>query len=77
MKTPLKLLKLQVIGGAEDKVHGREILQTFFFARAGDDAHSYYSSASREPAIIGSRYLQILKTWVPSRLICWTFENAD
>jgi len=47
---------------AEDKVHGREILQTFF-ARAGSgDAHiAIIPSASREPAIIGSRYLQIFE----------------
>jgi len=40
MKTPQATkTAVLVIGGAEDKVHGREILQTFF-ARAGSgDAH--------------------------------------
>jgi cyanophycinase len=63
MKTPQATkTAVLVIGGAEDKVHGREILQTFF-ARAGSgDAHiAIIPSASREPAIIGSRYLQIFE----------------
>ncbi len=49
-----------VIGGAEDKVHGREILHTFF-GRAGslDARIAIIPSASREPAIIGERYQQI------------------
>jgi cyanophycinase len=49
-----------VIGGAEDKVHGREILHTFF-GRAGalEARIAIIPSASREPAIIGDRYQQI------------------
>jgi cyanophycinase len=49
-----------VIGGAEDKVHGREILHTFF-GRAGslDARIAIIPSASREPAIIGDRYMRI------------------
>jgi cyanophycinase len=51
-----------VIGGAEDKVHGREILRTFF-ARAGA-SNAYITiipSASREPSIIGGRYTRIFE----------------
>lgn len=51
-----------IIGGAEDKVHGREILQTFFSRSGSNDAHiAIIPSASREPAIIGSRYLNIFE----------------
>lgn len=49
-----------VIGGAEDKVHGREILHTFFCRAGSTDAHiAIIPSASREPALIGARYLSI------------------
>jgi cyanophycinase len=51
-----------VIGGAEDKVHGREILHTFFTRAGGTDAHIIIiPSASREPAIIGGRYIRIFE----------------
>lgn len=51
-----------VIGGAEDKVHGREILQTFFGRAGSGDAHiAIIPSASREPAITGGRYLSIFE----------------
>jgi cyanophycinase len=51
-----------VIGGAEDKVHGREILHTFW-ARAGASNASIaiIPSASREPTLIGDRYQQIFE----------------
>lgn len=51
-----------VIGGAEDKVHGREILHTFF-GRAGSLAAriAIIPSASREPVIIGDRYQGIFQ----------------
>lgn len=49
-----------VIGGAEDKVHGREILHTFWSRAGGSEAAiAIVPSASREPAIIGDRYQQI------------------
>lgn len=63
MRTP-KATKtaVLVIGGAEDKVHGREILHTFFRRAGATDAHiAIIPSASREPAIIGARYLSIFK----------------
>ncbi len=61
---PSKLTKtaILVIGGAEDKVHGKEILQTFFDRSGGLDAKiGIIPSASREPSIIGERYLQIFE----------------
>lgn len=49
-----------VIGGAEDKIHGREILHTFCSCAGGNEAViAIIPSASREPAIIGARYQQI------------------
>ena len=51
-----------VIGGAEDKVHGREILQTFFNRAGSTDAHiAIIPSASREPGITGGRYVSIFQ----------------
>jgi cyanophycinase len=51
---------IMVIGGAEDKVHGREILTHFFNRSGGLDARiAVIPSASREPAIIGDRYRSI------------------
>ncbi|NEO87778.1 MAG: cyanophycinase [Spirulina sp. SIO3F2] len=51
-----------VIGGAEDKVHGREILQTFFRRSGGSDAvMGIIPSASREPMLVGERYSKIFR----------------
>lgn len=51
-----------VIGGAEDKVHGKEILSTFFSRAGGTDAViGIIPSASREPTLIGDRYVQIFQ----------------
>ncbi len=51
-----------VIGGAEDKVHGREILHTFFGRSGSLDARlAIIPSASREPAMIGERYRAIFE----------------
>ncbi|NJO93777.1 MAG: cyanophycinase [Hydrococcus sp. RM1_1_31] len=51
-----------VIGGAEDKVHGREILHTFWTRAGGGDAMiAIIPSASREPILIGERYVQIFE----------------
>ncbi|BAZ05786.1 cyanophycinase [Calothrix sp. NIES-3974] len=51
-----------VIGGAEDKVHGREILRTFVARSGGTDAYiTIIPSASREPGIIGGRYIRIFE----------------
>ncbi len=51
-----------VIGGAEDKVHGRLILQTFFQRSGAENAQiAIIPCASREPAIIGDRYYTIFQ----------------
>lgn len=51
---------IMVIGGAEDKVHGREILRNFFSRAGGEDARiAILPCASREPSIIGDRYCTI------------------
>ena len=56
------LTAILVIGGAEDKVHGREILHTFFTRSGNMDAKiAIIPSASREPILIGDRYLRIFE----------------
>lgn len=51
-----------VIGGAEDKVHGKEILSSFFRRSGGTDAAiGIIPSASREPVLVGDRYQSIFK----------------
>lgn len=51
-----------VIGGAEDKVHGKEILHTFWTRSGGSDAViGIIPSASREPVLIGERYQRIFE----------------
>ncbi len=53
---------IMVIGGAEDKVHGREILQTFFKKSGGTNATiGIIPSASREPAAQGERYQKLFE----------------
>lgn len=60
MQQSTKTAAILVIGGAEDKVHGREILHNFF-RRAGSDKAliAIIPSASREPVISGDRYQRI------------------
>ncbi len=51
-----------IIGGAEDKVHGKEILQTFLNRSGGSDAVlGIIPCASREPTLIGDRYYHIFE----------------
>lgn len=53
---------VMIIGGAEDKVHGREILQTFFERAGGREAAlAIIPCASREPAAIATRYRDIFE----------------
>ena len=48
---------IMVIGGAEDKVHGRDILRSFFWRAGGEEARiAIFPCASREPEVIGERY---------------------
>jgi cyanophycinase len=58
-----------VIGGAEDKVHGREILRTFVGRAGANDAYiTIIPSASREPTIIGPRYIRIFEEMGASKV---------
>lgn len=51
-----------VIGGAEDKVHGKEILSSFVRRSGGTQASiAIIPSASREPLLIGDRYQRIFE----------------
>jgi cyanophycinase len=51
-----------VIGGAEDKVHGKEILHAFWERSGATEATiAIVPSASREPTVIGERYLHIFQ----------------
>ncbi len=51
-----------VIGGAEDKVHGKEILHTFWNrSGASESVIAIVPSASREPVLIGERYQKIFE----------------
>jgi len=54
---------VMVIGGAEDKIHGREILHAFFRRSGGPGARiAIIPSASREPSVIGSKYRMIFES---------------
>lgn len=51
---------VMIIGGAEDKVNGCEILSAFFESAGGKGATiGIIPAASREPTIVGDRYYQI------------------
>lgn len=57
---PLTKSAVLVIGGAEDKVHGREILYAFFERAGGQNANiAIIPCASREPDVISERYRHI------------------
>ncbi len=58
-----------VIGGAEDKVHGKEILSSFVRRSGGTDAAiAIIPSASREPLLIGDRYQRIFEDMGASKV---------
>ncbi|ERT03948.1 cyanophycinase [Lyngbya aestuarii BL J] len=62
MIPPPTQTSILIIGGAEDKVHGREILQTFFNRAGGAKAQlAIVPSASREPGLQGERYQKIFE----------------
>jgi cyanophycinase len=51
-----------VIGGAEDKVNGCEILNAFFKSAGGKQAAiGIIPCASQDPSVVGDRYYQIFK----------------
>ena len=53
---------VMVIGGAEDKVNGREILTAFFESAGGQTATiGIIPCASQEPSVVGDRYYQIFQ----------------
>lgn len=53
---------VMVIGGAEDKLHGKEILQSFFARSGGRESQiAIVPCASREPAAMGTRYTTIFE----------------
>lgn len=58
---PLKSA-VMAIGGAEDKIHGRQILHTFFMRAGGSEARILIiPSASREPEVMGRIYRDIFE----------------
>lgn len=68
-KKPQLKTAIMVIGGAEDKVHGREILHTFFCRAGSNEAQiAIIPSASREPAILGERYRGIFQEMGAKRI---------
>ncbi|BAU44365.1 cyanophycinase [Leptolyngbya sp. O-77] len=69
---------VMVIGGAEDKVHGREILRTFFHRSRGADARiAIIPSASREPGVIGSRYREIFEDMGAKEIAIFDIQDRD
>ncbi len=69
---------IMVIGGAEDKVHGREILSSFFYRSGASDAQiAIIPSASREPAVIGARYYDIFTDMGAKRIEILDIRDRD
>ena len=65
----LKNSSVLVIGGAEDKIHGRQILSTFFQRSGGSEAIiGVIPCASREPSVIGDRYRTIFSDMGAKRI---------
>lgn len=51
---------VMIIGGAEDKVNGCDILKAFFKSSGGSEATiGIIPAASREPTVVGDRYYQL------------------
>lgn len=69
---------IMIIGGAEDKVHGREILYSFFSRSGSTDAQiAIIPSASREPAVIGERYREIFTEMGAKRIEILDIRDRD
>lgn len=69
---------VMVIGGAEDKVYGREILQTFFRrAGAGNARIVIIPAASREPAVSGGTYQTIFETMGAKQVQIFDVRDRD
>jgi cyanophycinase len=77
-RDPATKTAILVIGGAEDKVHGKEILQTFFQRAGGTDAIiGIIPSASREPVLIGDRYQRIFADMGAKEIKVLDVRNRD
>ncbi len=75
---PLDHAAVMVIGGAEDKVHGREILQTFFRRSGGSNANIVViPSASREPVINGATYQKIFEEMGAAAIAIFDIRDRD
>jgi cyanophycinase len=69
---------IMVIGGAEDKVHGRDILRNFFSRAGGEDARiAILPCASREPSIIGDRYRSIFTEFGAAAVEVLDIDDRD
>jgi cyanophycinase len=69
---------VMVIGGAEDKVHGCEILRTFFLSAGGNSAViGIIPCASQEPAIVGDRYYKIFQSMGAKHVQILDIRSAD
>jgi len=69
---------VMVIGGAEDKVHGKEILCTFFQRAGGCKAQiGIIPCASREPAIISDRYQAIFTEMGASSVVVLDIRERE
>jgi cyanophycinase len=69
---------IMVIGGAEDKVHGREILHTFFCRAGSTEARiAVIPSASREPAVLGDRYRTIFQQMGAKEVVVLDIRDRD
>jgi len=67
-----------VIGGAEDKVHGRQILRTFFERSGGSNAHiAIIPCASREPVEISRRYRTLFEDMGSSAITVWDIRDRQ
>ncbi|WP_338038841.1 Type 1 glutamine amidotransferase-like domain-containing protein [Neosynechococcus sphagnicola] len=74
---PLKTA-VMVIGGAEDKVHGREILQAFFRRAGAAEARiAIIPSASREPVVSGETYRTIFEKMGASAIEVLDIRDRD
>ncbi|MEO1068928.1 MAG: cyanophycinase [Cyanobacteria bacterium J06638_6] len=66
------------IGGAEDKVHGKEILHTFFERSGGTAACiGIIPCASRDPVAISGRYQQIFADMGATKTVVMDIRDRD
>jgi cyanophycinase len=69
---------VMVIGGAEDKVNGCDILSAFFESAGGSNAIiGIIPCASQEPAIVGERYVKIFQAMGAKQIQVLDIRSAD